>query len=442
MVGNAGAGVLAHQALHDRLSPAEAHDIIRQRLDRLAVPWGLTSADVHHLARKMRAHTYASGEIILPFGVHADCFGLVVRGQVAVYTVQRKGARPVVVLLPGSTFGEAMLTEGRSSPATLQALTRCEIRFLCHEEFEALVSERQTERRVALLKRLGTWGTLALALWFAALLLLILPGTRRTLALVPMSIGQLCHQRGYDTCSERAWTVAANLSPADANPLLALGALFFEQGQIGAAEQYFEAAGSLAPGLPEVFNNLGLIYAHQGDHQRAVAAFRRALELEPGVAAVEHNLACSLQALHAHEEALAHYQLALSLGGPRASTLVNMAIAYYEADEPVKAADAAREALRYDEALAPAYTVLAAVALESGQPEEALTYLHRAAALDANYDQAHFYLGLTYKSLSQPGEAIVAFEQALATADDEVARVRIRRHLNELYEAERQDGTP
>jgi tetratricopeptide (TPR) repeat protein len=85
---------------------------------------------------------------------------------------------------------------------------------------------------------------------------------------------------------------------------------------------------------------------------------------------------------------------------------------------------------------------LGAVALEERQPREALTDLNRAIALDAGYERAYFYLGLAYKSLDRPDEAIAAFERALVGADDEVMRVRIRRHLNELYEAQKQSGTP
>jgi tetratricopeptide (TPR) repeat protein len=81
-----------------------------------------------------------------------------------------------------------------------------------------------------------------------------------------------------------------------------------------------------------------------------------------------------------------------------------------------------------------AYALLGAMALESRQPGKALPNLNRAIALDAGYVQAHFYLGLAYKAMGQPVEAIVAFEEALINARDEVTRVRIRRHLGELYE--------
>ncbi len=439
MAGNAPADELAltgDGVMDGRLSPAEAHGIVRQRLDPLAISWGLRAADTHRLARRMRSHTYAPGEIIVPRGARADCLGLVVRGQVAVHLGQRGAARLVVVLLPGSTFGEAMLTEGRPSNATLQALTRCDVRFLRRSDLQALSSERRAERWTATLWRLVTGSTLLLAVVLIAVLALSLPSTRRATALVPMSIGQWCQERGHDRCSEQAWQVASNLAPADPNPLLALGTFYFARGEVAAAEQAFEAAKAVAPDSPEAHNNLGLIFAYQGEHERAIAAFRRALELEPGIAATEHNLGLSLQAVHAYDEALSHYQAALALGGPQAKILVNMAIAYYEAGQPVKAADTARAALRYDQGLAAAHTVLGAVALELRQPEEAVSSLRRAVDLDTGSSQAHFYLGLAYRALDQPAEAIAAFEQALSTADDEMTRVRIRRHLNELYEVE------
>jgi tetratricopeptide (TPR) repeat protein len=440
--GTSGGTLSSDEAMYDRLSPAEAHDIIRRKLQRLADSWALAPADVHCLARQVRIRRYGPGEIILPRRAHVDCLGLIIQGQVAVHIPQRRRALPVVVLLPGSTFGEAMLAEGHSSAVTLQALAHCEIWFVCRAQVMALAGKRQTERRVALLRSLVAWGALALAAWFALLLLLILPGTRPALALVPMAVGQLCCQQGYDTCAEKTWSIAANLAPTDVNPLLALGMLYFERDAMGTAEQYFEAAKAVAPDSPEVLNNLGLIYAHQGEHERAIEAFEQALELEPGIAAVENNLARSLQAVHNYDEALAHYRMALSLGTPQANTWANMAIAYLDAGQPDEAEDAARQALRYDADLAPAHTVLGAVALEARKPDEALAHLYRAIALDGAYGQAHFYLGLVYKSLDQPYEAVAAFEQALVTTNDEVARVRIRGHLNELYESEGLDRTP
>jgi tetratricopeptide (TPR) repeat protein len=430
------------QRMGNRLSPAEAHGVLRHKLDQLAAPWGLGPGDAHRLTQQRHLHIYDPGEIILPQGAHADCLGLIVQGQVAVHSGQRKGAHTVGVLLPGSTFGEAMLTEGHASHATLQALTRCEIWFLRRADFRALVDERHAERQVSIRWRLVGRGAALLVVLLAAILVLSLPSTRRSIAVLPMALGQWCQQQDLERCAEPAWTVAATLAPDDANPFLALGTLHFERGELGRAERLLEAARALIPDSPEVHNNLGLIYAQQGEHERAVAAFQEALELEPGAAAVEHNLGVSLQALHAYEEALLHYRAAVALGEPRASTLVNMAIAYYESDQPDRAVDAARRALLQDEELAPAYVVLGAVALESRQPEEALSHLYRAIGLDGSYGQAYFYLGLAHKTLDRPAEAISAFEQALATAGDGVMRVRIRRHLNELYQLEGQDRSP
>ena len=421
-----------------RLSPSEAHDLIRQRLGRLAGHWGLKPADVHRLARQMRSHTYAPGEIILPRGVRADCLGLVVRGQVAVHGGQHGSTRLVVILLPGSTFGEMMLADGRPSNTTLQALTHCETWFLRRADLQTVSAQRRSERQVTTLWQL-VWGSgLLLAVILVTVLALGLSPSREALALVPLGIGQWCHDRGSDACAHQAWQVAVNLVPDDPNPYLALGSFYYEHGNVAAAEQAFESARTLAPDSPEAHNNLGLIYAQQGQHERAIAAFRRALELQPGVAAAEHNLGLSLQATHDYAAAVDHYQAALALGEPQPSTLLNLAIASFEEGQIEKAEGAAWEGLRLDPDLAPAYALLGAVALESRQPEKALPNLQRAVALDASYTQAYFYLGLAYKSLNQPGQAITAFEQALVHASDEEERIQIRRHLGELYEMQEQ----
>ncbi len=422
-------GVLAHT----KLSPAESHDIIRQRLGRMATQWDLTAAEIHRLTRRMQTITYAPGEIILPRGVRGDCLGLVVRGQVAVRPGERGATRLVVILLPGSTFGEMMLAQGHANNATLQALARCEIRYLRRADLEALRDEREKRRHVATLWRLVSASGLLLLAALALILALSLPAGREALAMVPMSIGQWCSEQDADTCTWQAWQVAANLAPGDPNPYLALGSFYYSQGRSESAMQAFETALGLVPNLPEAYNNLGLIYAEQGDHEQAIAAFLQALELEPGVAITEHNLGASLQATQNYTEALAHYQTALALGGPQINTLLNTAIAYYDAGQPEEAELAAREALRLAPKSAPAYTVLGAVALEASQPELALSELQRAVDLDVECSQAYFYMGLAYKSLNQPTEALAAFEEALVHAKDDVTRTRIRRHLSELY---------
>jgi len=413
-----------------RLSPAEVHDIVRNRLGRL----GLRAADVHRLAREMHRRIYNPGEVIVPRGARADCLGVVVRGQVAVHVGARATARVAVVLLAGSTFGEAMLAESRPSHATLQALTRCELALLRQGDLQAVFRAYREEEQMAGLWRLVKTGGALLLVLLLALAILGVPAGRSALALAPMALGQSCHEGGYTRCAEESWRVAARLAPTNVNPLLALGNLYFARDDVAAAERAFEQVRALEPDLPEAYNNLGLIYARQGNHKRAVAAFRRALELEPGIAAVEHNLALSLQALGQEDEALDHYGLALALGGPQATTLANMAVAYYQAGRADEAATAAREALAYDENLAAAYTVLGAVALDARQPEKALADLQRGVALDGAHPQGYFFLGLAYKSLGRLAEATSAFERALATAGDEGTRTQIRRHLQELYE--------
>jgi tetratricopeptide (TPR) repeat protein len=430
------------QSLVQRLSPAEAYMLIRQRLAWLAPRWGLRPADVDRLASQTRTSTYGPGEIILPKGVRGDCLGLVIHGQVAVHVGDRASARVVVVLMPGSTFGEMMLAEGLPSSTTLQALTRCEVRFLRRNDIKPVALERKAEQRTAQRWQLARSALIVLAVLAWAMVSVQQAASRQVLAMIPMGVGQWCSERAYDTCTQKAWQVSANLAPDDPIPLLALGTIYFEKGDVAAAERAFVAARSLADELPEVHNNLGLIYTRQKEHEQAISEFSTALELEPGVAAIEHNLALSLQALGRYDEALAHYETALALGGSQAETLVNMAIAFYEMDDLAGAVETAERALESDDALPGAHVVLGAVKLERQQPQQALPHLQRAVALDWDYGEAHFYLGLTYKALGQVDEAILSLEQSLARAEDELSRVRIRRYLSELYEVQGESPTP
>jgi tetratricopeptide (TPR) repeat protein len=427
---------------HARLSPAEGRDIVRQRLERIAGQWNLRATDIHRLMGRMESVTYAPGEVILHRGVHGDCLGLVVSGQVAVRVGERGKTRLVVILLPGSTFGEMMLAQGQASNATLQAIARCEVRFLRRAHLEMLRDERQAQRHAATLWRLVRSSALLLLAVLVLILALGLPASREVLAMVPMSIGQWCNEQEATSCTRQAWQVATNLAPRDPNPQLALGDFYYTHGDLQLAMQAFETALDVTPDLPEAYNNLGLIYAQQGEYEQAIASFQRALELEPGIATTEYNLGTSFQAIQNFTEALGHYQTSLALGGPQANTLLNMAIAYFEAGQPQEAEVASREALRLAPDSAAAYTLLGAIALESSEPELALSELQRAVGLDEGYSQAHFYMGLAYKSLDQEAEAIAAFEQALVHAEDEVTRIRIRRHLSELYALQEQGRYP
>jgi len=428
-----------------RLRPPEVHSIMRQQLERLADPWNLEPGDAHRLTQQMKVHAYEPGETILSRGVRADFVGLLVRGEAAVLAGQREPARPVAVLLPGVTFGDLMPTGNRPSDATLQALTRCEVWVLRRADLQALTERRRTEQRAKTYWGLLTGVAVALVLCLLAVVALNITAVRQTAALVPMGVGQWCSQQGkanggsagHDRCVELAWTMAADLAPADANPLLALGTFYFDQGDLQASEEAFEGARALAPDLAETQNNLGVLYAKQGKHEEAISAFERALALEPGVAVVEHNVGLSLQALGAYAEALNHHELALAFGEPQASTLANLAIGYYETGQPDKAAETAQDALQLDHSLAPAHTVLGALALESRQPTAALSHLRQAVELEEDYGRAYFYLGLAHKALEQYAEAISAFERALADADDEDARAQIQQQLMELYQAER-----
>jgi len=408
-----------------KLSPVEAHEILRRHVERLV---SREDSGPKRQAWRVRAQTYAPGEPVLRADARVSGLALVVQGQLAVYAGRRHTIRPLVVLTPGQTFGQAAPALCPAD-ATLKALTHCEIWFLDPATGQGLAdpgpSGDQTARRTSRWARLG----LVLLIVLATALVLAVPSGRAATAVLPMGLGDWCHRQAHDWCAEQAWKGAASLAPADASPLLALGMLYAQRGKMEAAERAFEEARELIPSSPEAQNNLGVLYYRRGEYGRAVDAFQQALLAEPGNATTEQNLGDSLLANHAYDEALGHYRSAISLEEPTAGTLANMAIAYFQTGRLLDAGEAAHNALRLQPELAPAYTVLGAVALDSQQPEEALTLLRRAQELGPDSGQVDYYLGRTYLDLGQAVEAESSFEGALAVTGDDRVRDQIDRYL-------------
>lgn len=416
-----------------RLSPAQGRRIVRRRLAVLANSLHLSAVGIARLSRRLAARHYAPGELILMEGVRGDCFGLVVAGQVAVHTSPAYADQPTLLLLPGATFGEAMVAEGRSSGSTLRARTAAEIHFLRRADLLAEVERSHPHPTSPAIRWTRRLAAVALVLLVANLVLALTP-TRQALALVPYGAGLWLEDEGrHDKTVESLWIVAQYLVPDWAGPHLALGNLYWERGQLDAARAELERGLALAPDLPEAHNSLGLLYVAQCDYAAARQAFESALALEPGQAAVEGNLAFSLQETGHPADALPHYTLALSLDTPRPLLLANWAIALYQTGDLEAAADAAAQALALDPTLAPAQTVSGAVALAREHASAAIPPLQEAVRLDPAYGPAHFYLGLAYKSSRQPAAAIPAFERALVLTTDPIALREARRHLAELY---------
>jgi tetratricopeptide (TPR) repeat protein len=418
--------------LDAHLSPAQRRHIIRQRLAQLSDGVLLSGTNVARLSHQLTARHYAAGEVILKEGMYCDCLGLVTRGQVATYSSLSNRGRPLVLLLPGDTFGEAMLTDGRPSDSTLRAVTDAEVHFLRRADFLATVEQHQSRAPSTVKRWLRRLAMTTLVCVIVGVSLTLTP-TRRAVALVPYGAGLWLAQHGHAEWAETTWTLTQSLTPDWAAPYLSLGNLYFHQGQLDQAQAELEQALFLMPDLAEAHNSLGLLYAAYGDHATAIKAFRQALALEPGQATVEGNLSFSLQLVGQRDEALRHYALSHLLDAPHPVLLTNEAIAHYEAGNLTAAESIARQALDLNDTSAPAYTVLGASHLAQRHPWAARLALEKAARLDPTYSPAHFYLGLAYEALNQPSLAYVAFDYVVSLNPDSLARREAHRHLSELY---------
>jgi TolB protein len=152
------------------LGRGQARRLVRQRLEQLTGGRLLSDTAIIRLTHRLVERRYDAGEIIVHEGVRGDFMGLVTQGQVAVLppleeSLTRSAARrsPTVLLLPGSTFGEAMLVDGRPSGSTLQATTDTEVLVLRRADLVDVAGQRWSRPVVQLG---GHWGWLALALLF------------------------------------------------------------------------------------------------------------------------------------------------------------------------------------------------------------------------------------------------------------------------------------
>jgi tetratricopeptide (TPR) repeat protein len=415
-----------------RLGLAQRRHIIHQRLAQLSGRVFLSGTDVARLSRQLIARHYAAGEVILKEGTHGDCLGLVTMGQLAVYSSLSSRGSPILHLVPGSTFGEAMLTGGRPSDRTFSAVTDAEVLFLRRADFLDVVEQRQFRSAGRVSRWLRRLAVMVLLVVVMGTMLALKPA-RQAVALVPYSAGLWLEQRGRADWAGSTWALAQRMLPEWNAPHLSLGNLYLRRGQLGQAEAELERALALTPDLAEAHNSLGVLYAARGDRAAAVEAFRQALALEPGQATVEGNLALNLQLVGQREAALQHYALAHLLDVPHSVPLTNEAIAHFEAGNLAAAESAARRALDLDGTSAPAYTVLGAVCLAQQQPWAAKLALEQAIHLDSAYGPAHFYLGLAYRALNEPSLAYAAFDYVVSLNYDPLARRQAHWYLSELY---------
>ena len=126
----------------------QVRSIVRRRLESLAGGDLLSEMGISRLTHRLQVRQYSAEEVILKAGVRGDFLGVVSRGQLAVLSPQEdelnspRSSSPTVLLLPGSTFGEAMLIEGRPSGSTVTAFTDAEIYLLRRADLLPIALQR------------------------------------------------------------------------------------------------------------------------------------------------------------------------------------------------------------------------------------------------------------------------------------------------------------
>jgi CRP-like cAMP-binding protein len=160
------------KSLAPTLNRAQALRVVTRRLELLVGGIRLSRSGISRLARYLDTEHFAAGEVILNYGERGNFMGLVGAGQVAVYDPTEEASLTLpddsalaLILQPGSTFGEAMLLDGRPCGSTLAALSGTQLYVLHRDDYLDVVAQRSSRPR----RPSNPWW-----LWFVPLVLLAL----------------------------------------------------------------------------------------------------------------------------------------------------------------------------------------------------------------------------------------------------------------------------
>ena len=138
------------------LDRAQAIRILTRRLELLVGGIRLSKSGISRLARYLGSQQFAAGDVILQYGERGDFMGLVGTGQVAVYDPPEEESLAfpdagalALLLQPGSTFGEAMLLDGRPCGSTLCAMSDTTLYVLSRDDYLTVAAQRSSRPRRA-----------------------------------------------------------------------------------------------------------------------------------------------------------------------------------------------------------------------------------------------------------------------------------------------------
>jgi tetratricopeptide (TPR) repeat protein len=241
----------------------------------------------------------------------------------------------------------------------------------------------------------------ALALAYAATLVLFFVVARYRIALVPFMIvsaaGAVALVDRWRNIPRGVWAAALVLAVASNWPL-------------------YTAASQMA--VTE--NNLGTALQEAGRPNDAIDHYRRALTLRPGYAPALNNLGTALRAAGRASEAIAIYDQAIAARPADESAYVNKGNALMAVGRTTEAVTAFRQAVAVAPrsthatiALANALYDEGTAAIERGEFDRAAGVLREAVALRPAYAEAHNNLGIALASQGKLPQAIEAWETSL-----------------------------
>lgn len=380
-----------------------------------------------YLQDRLRRYKFSTGDLIVERGKRGNFWALVGYGLVDLDF----GNQNIQTLLPGQAFGEAMLSEGLPSSASVTARSEAGLWVItCQDWLEALSRNQlsQTVKNPDRISHPWVWLASGLILFIFAAFFIgpdLLQFTNERLVSYALSADRL-------DLAEKYLKFSLGWQPRSATLYDAYGYVLYVQGKMNQAVSAFENAVALDDALASAQNNLGVALLNNWQTEGAVQHLEAATELDPASPDSFFNLANAYQAAGDQEAAIKAYHRVLELEPEHKGAQEQWASLMMKKGDFIAAKDVWEGFLKADPGNVVAHRSLGIIAVLEGHPEQALLQLRQAYEAGERDAELYLYMGLAFKALEEPEKASAAFESALALSNDPALIQLAQYHLQDI----------